>query len=911
MFGNTAMRAGQRSGMAKVRSVLSQKPARLLGRRTEVELMRARVREAAEGRSGVLLVRGVAGIGKTMLLSALAEAARDEADVLSAVCTAGGARFAAAYSLFSAASASVTADAHDEPTEQQRLLQLGIERTHARPLVLLLDDVHHCDAETARWLGLLARRANGGRLFVVLAHRCAERAPAEALFVELISALDTTTIDLKPLPDAAVRELIRQKFGVAPHEGFLRTCLELCNGNPRTTLASLTRIAELGGRPDEDWVERLREEATVQAVASWSSWLQSQPEPTLRYATAVALLGGDEADATGALFELPTAAVRNARTTLRLAGVLTETGTFRLEPLRKHLLAPLDSRDLAALRARAARLLSDEGRPRREVAEQLAELPAVNEPWMVATLREAARECPGRPAASARYLRRVLEETPRDVGIRLELAHALTDIDKDAASAVFADVLADLTDVEEQASTAVRYGAVSVLMERTDQAFGALVEAWRALPVDVDPELRLAVEVVLLLAGQYDVATVAAAVSWAREIVPPSVPTTQPAKRLVQQLARSELLRGESVRSTLSMTRSALTPPAAPHDCWDVVPATTLHFCGEAMEAVAVLDRVLASARTAGDEFSQVLALGFRAMVRLDLGELTDAASDAEAALSHPMCEQWTLGTRLPHTTLAAVCARMGDDERALRLLTTESREPAVRGVAMTTQARILRNSGQSTLALDVLLRCGEEFDEMGIDNPMLVPWWLDAVTVALELGRTDQAAGLAERGAAAAARWDTAVARGYAALARGMVTGVPATLEDAAHRLSAAGYRLRGAQALTALGITLLRDGDDRSARKQLRAAVDLAVRCGDAEAVNAARAALLRAGGRMSRLPTRDVLTAGERRVVRLAAQGMSNRQIAESLFVTVRTVESHLSSAYRKLGAHTRADLAAQLQ
>ena len=64
------------------------------------------------------------------------------------------------------------------------------------------------------------------------------------------------------------------------------------------------------------------------------------------------------------------------------------------------------------------------------------------------------------------------------------------------------------------------------------------------------------------------------------------------------------------------------------------------------------------------------------------------------------------------------------------------------------------------------------------------------------------------------------------------------------------------------------------------------------------------------MSELSTRDVLTGGERRVAELAVQGLTNRQIADGLFVTVRTVESHLSNVYRKLGVQTRADLAARL-
>jgi DNA-binding CsgD family transcriptional regulator len=892
--------------MAEVRPVRALESARPVGRRAEVGLALARVREAAEGRSGVLLVRGIEGVGKSALLSLLCESVRVEAEVLSTVCADAEARFAVARSLFGA----LPADAHDERILQQLVVWLGVERVLARPLVLVLDDANRCDIATARLLGLLARRATSGWLFVVLAYPCGERAAAEELFAELTGVLDTTAVDLAPLPEADVRELIHREFGVVPHEEFLRVCVELCNGNPRATLACLARIAEQGGGPDEGWAERLRVEATAESVAGWSSWLARQDEPVRRFALAVALLGDGEAEAAGALFELPAFAVRAARTGLRLAGLITESGALRSEPLRRHLLAALDARELTALRVRAARLLSDEGRPPGEVAEQIAALPVVDEPWMVAVLREAARDCSDRPEVAAGYLRRVLEVAP-DTATRLELAKVLAEFDKEAASALYTEALAALTDVEVQASASVKFAGVAVYTERVNRAFDALVDAWRALPLTADPDLRLPVEVILLLMGQADIATVAAALDCGREIVPPVEPATQPVKHLVQQLARGELMRGESLSRTLSLARSAPTPPAAPHNWWDVIAAWTLHFCGDPVEAAAVLDRVLASAQVGGDGFSEVVALGVRAMVRVELGELAGAASDAETALTHPMAEQGNGGTRYPHTALAAVCAGQGDIERAQRLLTTDPREPVTYGVAMTTRARIMRNSGQPTRALELLLRCGEELGAMGIGNLMLVPWWLDAVVLSFELGRTAEAFDLAERGADAAARWDTAAARGHATLASGLVTGDIEMLEAAADRLSAAGHRLRETQALTALGTALLRHGDDRGGRKQLRAAVDLAVRCGAAEMAGAARTALVLAGGRMGELATRDVLTTGERRVAELAARGLSNRQIADSLFVTVRTVESHLSNAYRKLRVTTRADLAARLR
>lgn len=901
--------------MVWVETVRTPATWRPVGRRAEVDLVRTRVREAAAGLPGVLLVRGSRGIGKSTLLSMVCEAVRNEAEVLTATCAGPEVEFAAFRSLFGSAADPALAAGHDNGTRMQQLVRIAIERGAERPLVLVLDDAHLCDAETARCLGLLARRASRGRLFVMLAVSCIERVAAEQMFAELTGALDTTVIDLGPLPEPEVRELLRDAFGVEPHDEYVRVCMEVCNGIPYAVASSAANIIEQAGQPDQEWADRLRVAATAESVLCLRWWLSQQAEPIQLYAMSLAILGGGHVGATAALFELSPAAAEAARTTLRLVGLLTARGTFHSEQLRADLVASLDPRELATLRVKAARLLSDEGRPCEEIAEQIVALPVIAEPWMMATLREAARDCADRPALAAGYLRRALEVEPEHVETRLELAKLLVDADPDAASAVYAEVLGDITDVETRASTAAKYGIAALRAGRGRETFDVLVDTWRALPADVDQGLRATLEVTMLLVGHDDLATVGAALAHAREISLPAELRTRLARRLVQQLARAELLTGESPGRTLALARSALTPPADRHDRWDLVAATSLHYCGDSVEALAVIDRVLRSAEAFGDEPSRVLAIAGRAWLSLDRGELLDAASDAEQALSRSSADDGSDGLRWSRTVLASVCASTGEDERAAQLLAElyEPREPLELGLATAARARLLRNSGQLAASLDLLLGYGEQLEAMGVRNPAPIPWWVDAVALLVELGRQEEAGELAARGAEAVSRWDTQAGRGYASLAGGLVTGDIDTLEDAALRFAAAGFGLREAQARTALGAALLRRGDDKAARRQLRAAVDLAVRCGDVDAAGRARNALMGAGGRMGEVPgrARDVLTDGERRVAELAAAGLTNRQIADALFVTVRTVESHLSNTYRKFGVQTRADLATLLK
>jgi DNA-binding CsgD family transcriptional regulator len=119
-------------------------------------------------------------------------------------------------------------------------------------------------------------------------------------------------------------------------------------------------------------------------------------------------------------------------------------------------------------------------------------------------------------------------------------------------------------------------------------------------------------------------------------------------------------------------------------------------------------------------------------------------------------------------------------------------------------------------------------------------------------------------------------------------------------------------ARARTDLGAVLRRLGRRSEACEQLRTGLDLAHRLGGIAVAERARAELTIAGARPRRSARRgrDALTPSELRIVQLAVDGRTNREIAESLFLTLRTVETHLTNAYAKLGITSRRDLATAL-
>jgi DNA-binding CsgD family transcriptional regulator len=148
-----------------------------------------------------------------------------------------------------------------------------------------------------------------------------------------------------------------------------------------------------------------------------------------------------------------------------------------------------------------------------------------------------------------------------------------------------------------------------------------------------------------------------------------------------------------------------------------------------------------------------------------------------------------------------------------------------------------------------------------------------------------------------------------------GLVAGGPegeAHLREAVDVLSPSGARLEHAKALVDLGAALRRGNRRADSRAYLREGLDLAHRVGAGSLAQRAQAELAATGARPRRLQLTGIesLTPSERRVAELAAGQMTNKDIAQTLFVTPKTVEVHLSSAYRKLEISSRSELASAL-
>jgi DNA-binding CsgD family transcriptional regulator len=230
-------------------------------------------------------------------------------------------------------------------------------------------------------------------------------------------------------------------------------------------------------------------------------------------------------------------------------------------------------------------------------------------------------------------------------------------------------------------------------------------------------------------------------------------------------------------------------------------------------------------------------------------------------------------------------------------------------------RGRLRVAQGRARDGLADLLAVGELMTRSNVTCPSFLSWRSEATTAHLALGEHAAAARLAGEELELARAFEAPRAVGVALRAAGLVAGGQrgeARLREATQLLADAGAGLERARALTDLGALLRRGNRRREAREYLREGLDVAHRAGARPLAARAETELRATGARPRRvvLGGVDSLTASERRVAELAGEGLTNREIAQSLFVTARTVEGHLTSVFRKLSLDSREQLAATI-
>jgi DNA-binding CsgD family transcriptional regulator len=219
--------------------------------------------------------------------------------------------------------------------------------------------------------------------------------------------------------------------------------------------------------------------------------------------------------------------------------------------------------------------------------------------------------------------------------------------------------------------------------------------------------------------------------------------------------------------------------------------------------------------------------------------------------------------------------------------------------------------TGEPEAALADFEECGRGLADAGADHPSVVPWRSGAARACVQLGDAARARHLADEDIERARSFGAPRAVGAALRTAGAIAGGDRgvdLLHEAIDVLAPSEARLEHAHALCELGASLLTQQHRLAATEPLRRALDMANRCGATLLEKRVRGLLATAGVRPRRaaFAGRDALTPRERRLAEMAAEGHTNREIAEALFITTKTVETHLRHVFEKLGITSRRDL-----
>jgi ATP/maltotriose-dependent transcriptional regulator MalT len=323
-----------------------------------------------------------------------------------------------------------------------------------------------------------------------------------------------------------------------------------------------------------------------------------------------------------------------------------------------------------------------------------------------------------------------------------------------------------------------------------------------------------------------------------------------------------------------------------------------------------VLDRAIVDARRRGSLLHLGEAMTFRAMLGHRCGRLADAEADVRVAdrvaaeAAGPAARRWTAAG------LARCLVERGEPAEAEDVL----REAAARGelsVLLEARGHLRAAQGRPQDAAVDFLAAGARAERQ-LSHPGLVEWRPAAALALRQVGRVDQARRLVADATDLAQHFGVRRALGLALRAHGLVEGSLDALGESVEVLASTRARLEHARALVDLGAALRRANCRSDARTRLEDGMRLAHECGATALQARARTELAAAGVRPRRSSGAgpDALTPSERRIAELAAGGLGNREIAQALFVTTKTVETHLSAVYRKLGVSGRRDLARAL-
>ena len=794
------------------------------------------------------------------------------------------------------------------------------------PLVLLVDDLQWCDAPSARALVFIARRLEGQALGLVLATRPLD----PRLTPEAATALADPTAELlrlSPLTHAAVRALVAVRLRQEPDDRFVRACLEVTGGNPFLVGELLAEVAARGVGPTAAAAGDVRGIVPRGVANAVLLRLARLAPPADALARALSVLGdgaqvGDAAQLAG----LQGVELEAAMAALGSSDVVEPGGTVRFTHpiLRAAIYGDLSAAERERLHRDAARILREREAPAGQIAAHVMHTEPAADPVTVTLLRDAARGALalGDAAGAAAVLARALQEPPshRDRSrVVLELGQAYARAGAPEAIEPLSEIVERGADPAAITEAAIELSGMFFYGGRAAEGAAILRRAQARLPASGPARDRLEVALLGLSYGSVSARQEAdAEIANLRDPGGPARGSLQATTLATLALDEVMYLRSASTAIDFAERALAMGLPLEPHrgENWALAALYALMFSDHLDAAQSAADEILARARERGAAVTVVAISAFRAYVGLRRGALAAAAADAQAAME--LAPELLGAEFLVSAVSTAVLVGLERDESSDALRGLIDRTGVRFDPEFTPSAQLLYASGvlraaagNHQAAIEELRRCALDHPVLGGENPAVVPWRSAAALSLAQLGRDEEARTLAADEVRRAESFGAPRAIGIALRAYALV-GPPADRRDglvaALDVLAPSPARLEHARVLVDLGATLRAAGQRTAAREPLLEALALAASCGAKTLERRSRAELAAIGVR-PRTTDRsgsDSLTPSERRVVELAATGGTNREIAQTLFVTEKTVETHLGRAFRKLDISSRRQL-----
>ena len=919
----------------------------LLERDVERAAIASLIHSATEGFGGVVLIEGPPGIGKTQLLREARQRAREAGlRALSARCDDSERNFsfgvvrqlyepamaghdrdpdamaglaALARPLFTPAPAGAgLGGAEGELHDQLHgLYWLTSNLAERGPMLLALDDAHSADVASLRFLSFLIRRVDELPIALVLTTLPGARG---SQLPQIRASPATQVLRPAPLSCDAVAAVVEQGLHVQPDDTFCAACCEVTGGNPWLVRALLDELLQRGIAPSSDHVHEIQELGPHAIADSVLQRIALLTAPALHLSQAVAVLGnGAELRHAAAVADLETPAAAEAADAL-VDGHVLEPGRplrFVHSIVRSAVYAALPHARRTGLHDRAAAVLARDGAVPAQVAAHLLRTDPRRDATTVTILRAAAHRAVAgdAPEFAISCLQRALIEPP---GPEIRSA-LLVELGLAEARGPGREGLEWLrrgidltTDSDQRAQIALQLVRAIGSIGDTAGALEVLDGAIAGLH-DVDERLAARLAVEFISVGRLYPATRERAVRRLEELT--ALPRSDDVAGAL--LAANEaLLAVEEVRpleeAVEPATRALRGAVLFDEQSWVLAyAANTLMWTDHTAQAEGVWTEVLGRARRTGSMSCLILASAWRSHLAYRVGDVAGAEDHARLCLN--ICRQRDWDTPLPYALafLGDALLERGELEATGVLVDEACCGDAVHYL-LHTRGRLRCIRGDLHGGVADFLECGRQLTSRGGgDNPTIIPWRSSAVEALVRLGELREASRLADEELDLARRFGAGRAIGVALRTAALTSGCQKRvdlLQEAIRMLEVSSARLERARALVDLADGLRRASRRQESQAALRAALHLANECGATALRERVQDELVAVGLRPQRyaISGLDALTTSERRVADMAGDGLTNREIGQALFVSLKTVEAHLRSVYRKLDIHTRLQL-----